>query len=167
MVPLVAYNYSAKNYKRMSSFATAARTAGMGFAFFCVIMFEIFATPIILLFIESPETVAYATDFLRIAVLATPFMICNIQMSYTFQAMGKGVKSLILTSCRQGLINIPLLFTMNYLFGLYGIICTQLISDGITVIISVILYTMLFKQLKKEVDAFKKETVSVNNIALQ
>ena len=51
--------------------------------------FELFAVPMITLFIEDTETVRYGINFLRIAILATPFMICNFQMSFTFQAMGK------------------------------------------------------------------------------
>lgn len=153
MVPLVAYNYSARNYKRMNAFANAAKFAGMGFACVCILVFESFAPKIISLFIGDAQTVAYGTDFLRIAVLATPVMIFNFLMSYTFQAMGKGSKSLLLTSCRQGLVNIPLLFTMNAFFGLYGVIWTQLLADSITMIISVTLYVQLIRQLRKEENA--------------
>ena len=38
MVPLVAYNYSAKNYKRMKAFSHAARLAGMVFAGCCIVV---------------------------------------------------------------------------------------------------------------------------------
>lgn len=150
MVPLVAYNYSARNYKRMNAFANAAKFAGMVFAGICIVVFEIFAPQIITLFIEESQTVAYGTDFLRIAVLATPLMIFNFLMSYTFQAMGQGGQSLLLTSCRQGLVNIPLLFTMNAVFKLYGVIWTQLLADGITIFLSVILYVRLLRRLKRE-----------------
>lgn len=148
MVPLVAYNYSAKNYKRMNAIANAAKIAGMVFAAVCIVVFELFASKIITLFIGDAQTIAYGTDFLRIAVLATPIMIFNFLMSYTFQAMGKGSQSLLLTSCRQGLVNIPLLFIMNALFGLYGVIWTQLLADGIIIILSIILYARMMKQLR-------------------
>ena len=148
MVPLVAYNYSAKNYKRMNAIANAAKIAGMVFAAVCIVVFELFASKIITLFIGDTQTIAYGTDFLRIAVLATPIMIFNFLMSYTFQAMGKGSQSLLLTSCRQGLVNIPLLFIMNALFGLYGVIWTQLLADSITIILSIILYARMMKQLR-------------------
>ncbi len=156
MLPLVAYNYAAKNYKRMHEFANAARKVGMAFAAACIIIFEFLAPQIILLFIEDSATVQYGIHFLRIAVLATPFMICNFQMSYTFQAMGKGAKSLLLTSCRQGLINIPLLFLMNAIFGLYGIIWTQLLADGLTVLISIMFYSNMYKGLLLEEQTEKK-----------
>ena len=149
MVPMVAYNYSTKNYQRMQSFTNAARLSGVVFAGICIVIMEIFAPQVITLFINDKETVKYGMDFLRINVLATPLMICNFQMSYTFQAMGKGAESLLLTSCRQGIINIPLLFLMNWLVGLYGIIWTQLLADSITIIISFAFYRKIMKTLKK------------------
>lgn len=150
MMPLVAYNYAAKNYERMRSASNCARIAGMVFAGFCIVCFELFADPLVMLFISEAETLAYGIDFLRICCIATPVMICNFQMSYTFQAMGKGPQSLLLSSCRQGLINIPLLFVMNALFGLYGVVWTQLVSDGITLIISFALYQKVYKDLTRE-----------------
>ena len=121
--------------------------SGMAFAGFCIVVMEIFAAQVIALFIQDAETVRYGVDFLRINVLATPLMICNFQMSYSFQAMGKGAESLLLTSCRQGIVNIPLLFLMNWLVGLYGIIWTQLLADGITVVISFTIYRRTIRKL--------------------
>ncbi len=147
MMPLVAYNYSAGNYKRMRSVSNCARISGMAFAGLCIICFEIFAGPIVKMFIAESETLAYGTSFLRICCLATPVMTCNFQMTYNFQAMGKGAQSLLLSSCRQGLINIPMLFLLNRLFGLYGVVWTQLVSDGITLILSFTLYHNVYRKL--------------------
>ena len=150
MMPLVAYNYAAKNYERMRAFTRAARNAGIIFALACVLCFEIFAGQIVALFIEDPETLRYGTNFLRICCLFTPIMVCNFQMNYTFQAMGKGKHSLLLAASRQGLVNIPLLFLMNYLFGLYGVTWTQIISDSITFIVGMSLYRNVYKKLTVE-----------------
>ncbi len=147
MMPLIAYNYAAKNYKRMNSVIKCARLGGIAFAVLCIITFETFTGNIVGLFISEEATYALGVDFLRICCIATPLMISNFQMSYTFQAMGKGSQSLLLASLRQGLINIPLLFLMNRLFGLYGIVWTQLIADGITLVISFALYRRVSLQL--------------------
>lgn len=148
MMPLVAYNFAAKNYKRMKAFSDAARFAGIAFALVCILSFEIFAEPLVRIFVNEPiEVVDMATKFLRIMCLAVPLMITNFQMSFTFQAMGMGKESLLLSSLRQGLINIPLLFLMNHLFGLDGIVWTQLISDILTVIISMVVYRISYTKL--------------------
>ena len=151
MMPLVAYNFSARNYKRMKDFTNTARIWGIGFSLVCIVVFEIFAEPIVRIFINESATVDMTTNFLRIMCLAVPLMITNFQMSFTFQAMGMGKESLLLSSLRQGLINIPLLFLMKYLFGLYGIVWTQLVSDVLTTVISFIVYGFAYKRLISEV----------------
>ena len=148
MLPLVAYNYASGDHKRMKSAMSCARIAGMGFAAVCIVIFELLSGQLVELFIGDAETVALGRDFLRIACLATPFMISNFQMSYTFQALGRGTESLLLSSCRQGIVNIPLLFLNNYLFGLFGIIWTQLVSDLITLVLSVLMYRRVNRKLK-------------------
>lgn len=155
MMPLVAYNYSSGNYKRMKQSANSARIAGICFAGICIVVFQLFATNIVRLFINETETIKLGTNFLRIACIAVPFTIINVQMSYTFQAIGKGPQSLLLSSCRQGLINIPLLFLMDAVFGMYGVIWTQAIADGITLIISFALYRHLDKEVNSKINAQK------------
>ena len=159
MVPLIAYNYASGDYKRMKAFATTARAVGMGFAFVCIIVFQIFAKGLVNIFIGDAATVEYGIIFLRICCLAVPLMIFNFQMSFTFQAMGMGKQSLILSSMRQGLVNIPLLFIMNHLFGLYGIVWTQLIADTITAGISYYVYKRSYAGLltkRKNIDEEKE-----------
>ena len=113
----------------------------MGFAVLCIIVFELFSGSIVELFIKESETLALSSEFLRISSLATPFMISNFQMAYTLQAMGKGaLQSLLLSSCRQGIIYIPLMFLMNALFQLYGVVWAQFIADGLTLVISFAVY---------------------------
>ena len=147
MMPLVAYNYASGDHNRMRAFSRVTRTASMIFAGICIVIFEIFAPYITWIFNPDSATVAMSTDFLRILCLSVPFMLFNLQISFTFQAMGMGKQSLILSSLRQGVVNIPLLFIMNAACGLYGIVWTQLISDIITGVISYIVYRNSMKKL--------------------
>ena len=64
--------------------------------------------------------------------------------------MCKGAQSAILTFSRQGLLNIPLLIIMNILFGLYGMIWTQLVVEVIMLPVSLGLYFHTFHQLNNE-----------------
>ena len=147
MMPLVAYNYASHNYPRMKRFTYAAQISGMGAACFFIILYEVFAPQIIWLFIRDEATIAYGQNFLRIACLATPFVISNFQKIYSLQAMGKGKESLILGIFRQGLFAIPILLIMNHFVGLYGVVAAQLISDGITFIFSTLIYRKVYNRL--------------------
>ena len=163
MMPLVAYNYAAKNYKRMKSFAKTAQTWGIIIAGVCILVFQAFAPQIIWLFIKDEATISYGTVFLRIACLSTPFMIVNFQKIYCLQAMGKGKESLLLGILRQGLLAIPIIYIMDHFLQVYGIVSAQLISDAITVIFATMIFRHVYKKLQDEItengDAANNEDV--------
>ena len=160
MMPLVAYNYAAKNYPRMRAFTRAAQISGMAVAGVFIVISEIFAPRIVWLFIKDEATISYGKDFLRIACLATPFMISNFQKIYCLQSMGKGKESLILGIFRQGLFAIPLLFILNHLLGLYGVVAAQIFSDGFTFIFASLIYKKVYGKLEKEIVAEGKKAIS-------
>ena len=57
MMPLVAYNYAAKNYPRMRSFTKAAQVSGMATACVFIAIFEILAPQILWIFIRDEATI--------------------------------------------------------------------------------------------------------------
>lgn len=153
MLPLVAYNYASGDRARMKKVISVCRFAGLAFSLTCVLVFEIFATPLVTFFIPDEATVAFGKVFLRICCLATPLMFYNLHSTFTLQAMGKGPESLILSICRQGLVNIPLLFLLNTIFGLYGVVSTQAVADAITLVISTLLVQKVLREMKREQQA--------------
>ena len=77
-----------------------------------------------------------ASQFLRVRVLATPLMFLSFFTVYLFQAFGKGRISLFLGVTRWLVLNIPMLFLLNAIFGMYGIVWAQAVADMLTVIMS-------------------------------
>ena len=118
-----------------------------------VACFAVFAPEILVLFIREEQTAALGAVFLRIACLAVPLTSINFLISYTLQAMGKGTQSAALTFSRQGLVNIPLLILLNQIFGLYGMIWTQLVTELIMLPISLGMYWATFRKLRSHVMA--------------
>ena len=136
MVPLAAYNYSSGNHKRMHNVFLTARRAGLIIALCCVAFYEFFAPWIMRFFIADAETVALGTSFLKIRALATPLMfLCFVHVHF-FQAVGRGNTSFLLIAVRWLAVNIPMLFILNHLFGMYGIIWSQLVSDSLVALFS-------------------------------
>ena len=104
--------------------------------------------------LSSAQTSQLGARFLRIACPAVPLTAVNFLISYTLQAMGKGLQSAILTFSRQGLLNIPLLIIMDITVGLYGMIWTQLLVEVIMLPVSFGMYMHTLKGLKvKEQEA--------------
>ena len=92
------------------------------------------------MYIEDADTVRFGTQFLRARCFATPLMFLCFSMVHFTQAIGRGRDSFVLAVIRQLVFNIPLLFLMNRLFGMTGIVWTQALADLCTVLISYILY---------------------------
>lgn len=134
----------------MKAFTRAAQIAGILVACGFILLYQIFSRQIIWIFIKDEATIQYGTVFLRIACLATPFMISNFQKIFCLQAMGKGTESLILGLLRQGLFAIPTLLIMNHFVGLNGVIASQLISDGLTFFISTYIYHRVYNRLQSK-----------------
>ena len=77
----------------MKAVVRCTRISAIVAALVCIAFFQTFSTEIVRLFVDGPQTLQLGSSFLRICCLATPVMVLNFQMSYTFQAMGKGVHS--------------------------------------------------------------------------
>lgn len=146
-MPLVGYNFAAGNYRRMRQVSLFSWKTALGMSACFVACFALFAPQILHLFLPEAQTSALGASFLRIACLAVPLTAVNFLISYTLQAMGKGAQSALLTFRRQGLLNIPLLLLMNWIFGLYGMIWTQLVVEVIMLPVSLGMYTRTFRAL--------------------
>lgn len=147
-MPLVGYNFAAKNYDRMKKVSTFSWKTALVMSACFIACFAAFAPQILHLFIPEAQTSSLGTEFLRIACLAVPFTSVNFLISYTLQAMGKGVQSAVLTFSRQGLLNIPLLIIMNLTVGLYGMIWTQFMVEIIMLPVSLGMYYHTWRYLR-------------------
>ncbi len=140
MVPLAAYNFSANNVERREAIVRYARKVGLIVGFLSICLYEVAALWMLRFFIPEPETILLGSAFLRIRILATPFMFLCFFTVDTFNAYGEGRKALFLGVTRWAVINIPMLFVMNAVFGMYGLVWSQLVSDLTMAMISLWVY---------------------------
>ena len=148
MVPLLAYNFSSRNIRRMNEVFNFTRLTGLGFSLVCVCLYRVFAGDIMRIFIQDEATVRFGTEFLKARCFATPLMFLCFSMVHYMQAIGKGMISFLLAVIRQLVFNIPILLLLNHLFGMTGIVWTQAIADTFTVIASYLIYFRVRKKLK-------------------
>lgn len=140
MMPLVAYNYTARNRQRMEDTVRLARRTGLLVAAVSILLYELFAVQFAHLFIADAQTVELASQFLRIRVLATPLMFMSFFTVYLFQALGQGRIALFLGVTRWLVLNIPMLFLLNALVGMFGLVWAQAVADSLTVLLSLYVY---------------------------
>lgn len=145
MMPIVAYNYSYGNRKRMTDVIKTATTYGLVICMLSLVLFEIFAKRITGVFINvrsgsaqgAEETLVLATFFLRIRCLASPLQFMNYRSSFCLQAMGDGKGTLLHAVLRELLFYIPFMFLLNALFGMNGLICSLIAGEGCGMIVAI------------------------------
>ena len=140
MVPLAAYNYAAGNLRHMDDVLTFARRAGIVFSLVSIVLYELFAPELIRVFLSDEVTVAYGSRFLRIRALATIVMFLSFIYVHFFQGVGRGGYALGLAVGRWAAVNIPMLFLLNALFGMMGIVWAQFVSDCLVALFSALFY---------------------------
>ena len=148
MMPLIAYNYAAKNRKRMMDVYKAAGIAGCAVCLISLVLYRSFAPAIIHAFIKDPATVAFGTEFLKIRSFAAIFMFMSFHMVHFMQAVARGKTSFYLAAIRQLCLNIPILFLLDHLFGMTGIVWTQTVADAINVCISYLIFGTMIRRGK-------------------
>ncbi len=140
MVPLVAYNCASGNRKRMDRVIHLSLATGLAVAAGSILLYQLFTPWIVRAFISDSATVALAETFLRIRILATPLMFLSFFTVYIFQGFGNGRISLFLGVMRWAVFNIPMLYLLNHLVGMYGIVWSQIAADILTVSLSAWVY---------------------------
>lgn len=149
VLPLLGYNYAARKYERMKKAARFTRVVAVSFSLLCVLVFELWAGPIVGMFLRDPETVGLGSSFLRILCLTTPLMAISFLMTSMFQAVGKGRKALVISVFRKGSVDIPLMFLMNALMPLYGLLWVQPMVDALSIVLSFSLYASFSRTLRR------------------
>ena len=147
MVPLIAFNYAKKDFKRMDRFFRSAGIAIFSVSMLSLVVFFFFAKEIINIFIDNPETVRIGAMFLKARCFAAPFMMIGFQVVNFMQAVGQGKYSFMLSAIRHIVLNIPAMLIFNAVWGLDGLIMAQTVSDIINAVITIIVYLKVHKKI--------------------
>lgn len=150
VLPFIGYNFAAKRHDRVRKINAFTRALAVSFSLLCIAVFELFAEPIVGLFIGDAETIRLGAAFLRVLCLTTPMMAISYLITTMFQAMGQGRRALVISVFRKATIDVPLMFLMNRIVPLYGIFWVQPIVDTLSVGLSFALYRGFSRRLKDE-----------------
>ncbi|MGL5650051.1 MAG: MATE family efflux transporter [Clostridium sp.] len=146
--PIIGYNYGAKKYKRVKEtvfygvvVATILVTIG-----WLVVQFA--PEFLIKIFNDDKELLEISKNGLRIYLAVIPVIGFQIISSNYFQSVGKAKISMFLSLLRQVILLIPLMLILPRYMGLNGIWVAGAISDGLSAIITAILFYKSMKELK-------------------
>ena len=118
MIPIVAYNYGAKNKKRIYNTISISMLIAIIIMSIGLLAFQTLPATLLGLFDASEQMLTIGIPALRIISVSFIFAGYSIISSSVFQALGNGVYSLAVSVARQLVVIIPVAFLFAKFFGL-------------------------------------------------
>ncbi|WP_154838444.1 MATE family efflux transporter [Staphylococcus sp. Marseille-Q1834] len=145
VIPLIAYNF-VSNKTRMKDTIKAVILSISVIFVVCMAIVLLFGHSIVQLFSTDPLIVTLATFILKVTM--TSLLLNGIGFLFTgmLQATGQGSGATIM-AIAQGTVIIPVLFVLNTLFGLTGVIWSLLIAETICALLAMLIVYLLRNQL--------------------
>lgn len=146
MIPIIAYNYGARNKERIKQTAKLSIIMAIGIMFVGLIIFQtcprfLLAT----LFDASDHMLEIGVPALRIISLSFLFAGFCIIAGSVFQALGNGVYSLIVSVARQLLVILPVAYLFAKVFGLSMVWWSIPIAEIVSLTLSAVLLKRIYR----------------------
>lgn len=149
--PIIGFNYGAKNYKRVKKALEIALIASEVVSIVAFLIFQFAPMSVVSLF-GSEEGLynEFAVMAFRIFLLLCPLTGFQTVAAVYLQAVGKPVKSAILSLARQIIFFVPAALILPIFMGVTGVLWTGPVADGLAFILSLALLLYERNHLKKE-----------------
>ena len=149
--PIIGYNYGAQNFDRVKKTLKYVLGISLIISTIAFGLFQLIPEKLISIFgSEGAEYTKFACMSFRIYLMLCIFNGIQIPSGIFFQAIGKSIKSVILSLSRQIAILIPAMIILGKLYGINGILYAGPVADGTAFIISSILLAIEIKTLGKK-----------------
>ena len=150
IMPLIGYNYSAKNYNRMKGFLTFTTKIVLVLMTLTTVAYFTLSDKITGLFIDTAAVVEYSGKFLQGMCICLPFICMDFIAVGVFQSCGMGKNALVFAILRKIVFEIPAIFILNHLFPLYGLAWAQTSSEILLAGIAIVVLIRMFRRLEAE-----------------
>lgn len=153
MIPIIAYNYGAKNKKRITDTIRLSVIYAVAFMLIGLALFQCFPEWMLGLFKATEDMITIGVPALRIISLSFIFAgFCIVSIS-VFQALGNGVFSLIISVTRQLVVLVPVailaaVFLVPLTNQLWPVWTAFPIAEIVSVILCAIFLRVTLKKLK-------------------
>lgn len=145
--PLLGYNFGAGNRKRFLGILRFSLIFAVCLSVVMTVICYLGAGPMVNAFLTEPEAYSYGIQFARMLIIAGPILGVLFVLINTIQAMGAALPSLILSISRQGLLYIPVLFSLNALFSsARTLVLAQPVTDYLAVALSIVLMVVSYRK---------------------
>ena len=172
MVPIVSYNYGARNKDRIISTIKISIVYAVGMMLIGLCVLQIFPKQILNLFNASNELIIIGVPALKTISLSFIFAGFCVILGSVFQSLGNGVLSLMVSAFRQLVVLLPSAYLLSKTGNLNLVWFAFPISEMASVFLSYIGFRYVYKKEIKPLDdeyeiksLNNKKEVSINNEA--
>lgn len=146
MVPIVAYNYGARNKKRMMQTVRLSIITAVTIMIAGLFVFNFFPETLLSMFNASEDMITIGVPALRIISLSFSFAGFCIIVGSVFQALGNGVYSLIVSVCRQLVVLLPSAYLLSRIGGLHAVWWSFPIAEIFSLTLSAYFFRKIYKE---------------------
>lgn len=157
--PIIGYNYGAEKYKRVKQAVKSATIVATIIVSIGWIITQAAPHLLISIFNRDEQLVGIASTGMRIFLFMLPVVGAQVISSNYFQSIGKAKISMFLSLLRQVILLIPCLIILPKIFGLTGVWLAGAVADGLSSLITLIIFFMSVRKLKDKEGIVAKEAV--------
>lgn len=145
IVPIIAYNYGARKPDRIKETFKIAVMYAVAIMLVGILIFELLPELLLKVFNASDNLYAIGTVALRLIAIHFVFAGYDIVCSSFMQALGHGVKSLIVSIVRQLLFLLPAAYIFAHVFGLNAVWLSFPVAEIASLILCTIFTGKIFR----------------------
>ena len=145
-ISIVAFNYGARKPKRIMGTVKLAACGGLCIMLIGLAAFQLIPNILLDLFNPSPEFMEMGITALRIISICFPVAAVCIITGSTFQALGNGIYSTIVSLCRQLLVLLPAAYLLSLSGNVNLVWWSFPIAEVMGLTITMILFSKLYRQ---------------------
>lgn len=147
--PVAGFSFGAKKYDRIKK--SYYFTVILGICIMSAISFCLFkySSDIMKFFQKESDVVQIGSKIIKFFSISLPLIPLTIVTNMVFQVTEQIGISIFLSSCRQGIFFIPLIFVLPAIFGITGLELCQPIANTITSLVSLPFIVWYFRKLKE------------------
>ena len=157
--PIIGYNYGAEKYRRVKQAVKSATIVATIIVSIGWIITQMAPHLLISIFNRDEQLVGIASTGMRIFLFMLPVVGAQVISSNYFQSIGKAKISMFLSLLRQVILLIPCLIILPKIFGLTGVWLAGAVADGLSSLITLIIFFMSVRKLKDKEEIVEKEAV--------
>lgn len=159
IIPIIAYNYGAKNYDRIVETVRLGVLIAVTFMTIGMALFLIFPEFFLLMFDASEDMLEIGVPALRTISFCFMAAAFNIGVSSVLQALQRGVYSLIVSIARQAVILMPVAYLLSLSGNLNFVWFAFPLAEIIAFVASAIFIKKILRTVKNELVNIETTTV--------